>query len=99
MAVNTFKSQQGDIDIVGDTSGFYTKGEVDVMLSAKADVAELTAYATNESLSAYATQTDLANKVTNLSSVSGIMKISQADYDALSAGGTADVNTLYVIVD
>lgn len=81
MAVNTFKSQQGDIDIVGDTSGFYTKGEVDAMLSAKAGVA------------------DLASKVTNLSSVSGIMKISQADYDALSAGGTADVNTLYVIVD
>ena len=71
LAVNIFKSQQGDIDIVGDTSGFYTKGEVDEKLSAK---------------------------VTNLSAVAGIMKISQADYSTLSAGGTADENTLYVIV-
>lgn len=39
-----------------------------------------------------------ANFAANLSGVSGIMKISQADYDALSAGGTADANTLYVIV-
>ena len=47
--------------------------------------------------------TELGNafngKVTNLSAVSGIMKISQADYSALSSGSTADANTLYVIVD
>lgn len=30
--------------------------------------------------------------------LSSIVKISQADYDVLSAGGTADANTLYVIV-
>ena len=39
-----------------------------------------------------------ANFAANLSGVAGIMKISQADYDVLSAGGTADANTLYVIV-
>lgn len=46
--------------------------------------------------------TELGNafngKVTDLSAVSGIMKISQADYSALSSGGTADDSTLYVIV-
>lgn len=49
-------------------------------------------------ISGFVTEDDLSGKVTNLSSVSGIMKISQADYDVLSAGGTADANTLYVIV-
>lgn len=47
---NIFKSQQGELDILGDTSNFYTKGEVDEKLSAKADTADTF---TREQLSAF----------------------------------------------
>lgn len=69
---------------------------------------DLTAYATTDSLTAFyeksetssATQitNGLKGKVNNISGVANVRKISQADYDVLSAGGTADANTLYVIV-
>ena len=77
-------------------------------LTAYATKDELTGYVENDDLTAYYTKSETSSstelgtaftsKVTNLSSVSGIMKISQADYDILSAGSTADANTLYVIV-
>ena len=56
------------------------------------DESVLTAYALTSDIP------DVSGKVNNLSGVADIMKISQADYDILSAGGTADANTLYVIV-
>ena len=41
----------------------------------------------------------LAGKVANLSAVSGIMKISQADYEEKSIAGEIDANTLYIVVE
>lgn len=91
-----------DIDRAGgDMSDYYTKEQVDAELSTKVDESALSGYATTDSLSAYALKSDIpevSGKVNNLSGVAGIMKISQADYDVLSAGGTADASTLYVIV-
>lgn len=68
-------------------------------MTAYAEKTDLTAYYTKSETSSATELTDaFQSKVANLSAVSGIMKISQADYDTLSAGGTADENTLYVIV-
>lgn len=99
--VNTFKSQQGDIDAGGGDvpADVATKSWVNSQISDFVEEDALTAYYTkSETSSATELGTAFIGKVTNLSSVSGIMKISQADYDVLSAGGTADANTLYVIV-
>ena len=67
---NVFKSQQGELDILGDTSNFYTKGETDAFLSAKADVADVF---TREQLSAMFaplkdTSTDTAKVIENITS-------------------------------
>lgn len=84
-------------------TGNYLTAETEPAFAAmSADIVvdgDLTAYYTkSETSSSTEIGTAFNGKVTNLSSVSGIMKISQADYDVLSAGGTADANTLYVIV-
>lgn len=107
---NIFQSQVGDLEFSGsDLSNYYTKAQVDDKLSAKADESQLSDYVLDTELTAYYTKSETSSatevgtaleaKVTNLSAVAGIMKISQADYSALSAGGTADANTLYIIVD
>ena len=69
LAVNTFKSQQGDID---DTNDFYTKDVMDEMLSSKADKSDVFA---REQLSAMFT----ALKDTSTDAVKSIENITSAD--------------------
>ncbi len=72
LVVNTFKSQQGDVDIVGDTSDFYTKDVMDEMLSSKADKSDVFV---REQLSAMFT----ALKDTSTDAVKTIENITSAD--------------------
>lgn len=113
LAINIFKSQQGDIgtggggDVPADVA---TKTWVESQISGFVDESELTAYATVDSLSDYVETSDLTAYATvdSLSAKVGKAATGQApvvntvnsvyETDWATLSATADANTFYVVL-